>query len=170
MGECSLLVVPLLCLTALLQHQQGQLKLIILFQSESQGHLRDFVAELHHMISSVVQHFHPLPLPDNEEEITIKLKSLYVGPVKPGVADHSPVLQQEKETRSRVCATVLSSYDMSLRDTMQLAAAKLEVARTLVKQLGGEVRIEGCKRDKAADSGSTNSATPQQENGPGPEE
>ncbi len=103
------------------------------------------MAELHEVISSVVRHFHPLPLPDNEEEITVKLKNLYVGPTKPGVVDssNSPVLQRERETRSRVCATVLSSYDMSLRDTMQLATSKLEVAGALVKRLGGSVGGEG---------------------------
>lgn len=39
--------------------------------------------------------------------------------------------------RSRVCGTVLTSYDMSLRDTMMLASSKLGVCGVLIQQLGG---------------------------------
>lgn len=92
------------------------------------------------MLSSLCQFFHPLPLPDNEEELTLRLKNLYIG--NDPERDASSLVSKEKEMKSRVCGTVLTSYDMSLRDTMQLASSKLELASHLIKQLGGEAKLE----------------------------
>jgi hypothetical protein len=47
--------------------------------------------------------------------------------------------EKESEMNSRVCGTVVTSYDMSLRDTMMLASYKMGVCTcsALVEQLGG---------------------------------
>lgn len=109
---------------------------------------------------SVCQFFHPLPLPNNEEEIILRLKKLYVkagdgppadqlsttsaeaGSVASEVEEEDAATVKERELKSRVCGTVLTSYDMSLRDTMQLASSKLSLARELIGQLGGEINRE----------------------------
>lgn len=102
------------------------------------------------MIASVCQLFHPLPLPDDEDELILKLKNLYLG----SKGEDDLAASKEKEMKTRVCGTVLTSYDMSLRDTMQLAASKLQVAGVLMKQLDGGL----LKDDKLTASS--------QENGP----
>lgn len=100
-------------------------------QTPSEIQLRDFVKELEDILTSLGQSFHPLPFPENEEELTLQLKDLCI-------SKHcSPALRSESELKSRVCATVLTSYDMSFRDTMQLVTSKLAVARSVVQKLGG---------------------------------
>ena len=100
-------------------------------QTLAEIQLRDFVKELEDILTSLSQSFHPLPLPENEEELTLQLKNLYI-------SKHcNPALLSEGELKSRVCGTVLSSYDMSFRDTMQLVSSKLAVARSVVQKLGG---------------------------------
>lgn len=101
-------------------------------QTLSEIQLRDFVKELEDILTSLSRSFHPLPLPENEE-ITLQLKNLYI-------SEHcNPTLAmlKESELKSRVCGTVLTSYDMSFRDTMQLVSSKLAVARSVVQKLGG---------------------------------
>jgi len=95
--------------------------------------------ELHEIISSLCQSFEPLPLPDSEEEMALQLKNLYL--VEDGIngSREDSTLSKERELKSRVCKTVLTSYDMSLRDTAQLASAKLQLARVLTQQLGGQI-------------------------------
>lgn len=95
------------------------------------------------MLSSLCQLFHPLPLPDSEEELVLQLKNLYLGE-HGGSSDGSSEtpkegdpIAKELEMKTRVCGTVLTSYDMSLRDTMQLVSSKLEACGTLIEQLGG---------------------------------
>ena len=85
------------------------------------------------MLSSLIQCFQPLPLPDDEDVLALKLKQLYLG----GGEEVSEPVLKEKAMKSRVCKTVLTSYDMSLRDTLQLAVSKLEAAKVLIQQLGG---------------------------------
>ena len=91
------------------------------------------------MLLSLAQLFHPLPLPDSEDEFILHLKNLYLSEENIDSEGNSSVLYKDHEMRSRVCGTVLTSYDMSLRDTMQLTSSKLGMASALVKQLGGKV-------------------------------
>lgn len=78
------------------------------------------------------QQFHPLPLPDDEDEMVLRLKNLYVGKEE----EISPEQVKRKKMMSRVCGTTLTSYDMSLRDTMQLASSKLNLASALILRFG----------------------------------
>jgi hypothetical protein len=80
-----------------------------------------------------------LPLPDSEEELLLQLKNLYLGESSGGNTTGSTpnTVERESEMKSRVCGTVLTSYDMSLRDTMMLASSKLGVCSALIEQLGG---------------------------------
>lgn len=94
------------------------------------------------MMSSLCRCFHPLPLPDNEdneEALAHQLKNLYLAEAT-NSKENSPVtvVTKERELKSRVCKTVLTSYDMSLRNTMQLVSSKLELAGALIQQLGGQ--------------------------------
>lgn len=90
------------------------------------------------MLMSLCQFFHPLPLPDNEEELVLKLKNLYVGKESNSSSSgEENTVSNEMEMKTRVCGTVLTSYDMSLRDTMLLASSKLEACGALIEQLGG---------------------------------
>lgn len=45
--------------------------------------------------------------------------------------------QEWDATVSKACSCVLSSYNMSFRDTLEVVTAKLQFMRTTVKQLGG---------------------------------
>ena len=125
----------------------------------AQAHLRDFLAEVRRVLSSVCQPFTPLPLPDREEELVAKLKNTYLGGEDHGgcrkveeedserggeegrdsvpTKKPAPLSSKEFEMKTRVCRTVLTSYDMSLRDSMQLALSKLRLATGLIEQLGG---------------------------------
>ena len=94
--------------------------------------LRDFVSEIHQTLTILCQQFHPLPLPDDEDEMVLRLKHLYVGKEE----DISPEQVKERKMMSRVCGTTLTSYDMSLRDTMQLASSKLNLASSLILRFG----------------------------------
>ncbi len=98
-------------------------------QSPAQIQLHNFISELHRMLSSLVKFFHPLPLPDNEDELILRLGNLYIG------GEEEADILKEKNMKSRVCGTVLTSYDMSLRDTMQLASSKLGQASALIERL-----------------------------------
>ena len=96
------------------------------------------MAELQRMLSHLCELFRPLPLPDKEEELLLQLKNLYLGdPDNPGTPSNSGTGTGELEVKSRVCGTVLTSYDMSLRDTMMLASSKVGVCGALIEQLGG---------------------------------
>ena len=57
-----------------------------------------------------------------------RLKCLYIG------EDENSPSARDKKIKSSVCGTVLTSYDMSLRDTMQLTTSKLGVAKLLIDQ------------------------------------
>lgn len=90
------------------------------------------------MVSSLCQFFQPLPLPEDEDELALKLKNLYLGEEEgEGPSPSLTASTKEKEMKARVCKTVLTSYDMSLRDVMQLASSKLDLTAALVRQLGG---------------------------------
>lgn len=140
--------------------------------------LRDFVAELQRMLSALCREFHPLPLPNaDEEKLLLQLKNLYLtstaGNSKEGltsITDDSERssgdatgqavnhrgsverdggdsvlsvesdLSREMEMKTRVCGTVLTSFDMSLRDTRQMVQDKLRLANSLVEQLGGRAK------------------------------
>lgn len=91
------------------------------------------------MMSSLCRFFKPLPLPEDEDELALRLKNLYLGT---GEGEEPPattpsVSTKEKEMKARVCKTVLTSYDMSLRDVQGLASSKLDLASALVQRLGG---------------------------------
>ena len=101
------------------------------------------MAELRRLMSSLCQQFQPLSLPEDEEELAVKLRNLYLGEEGSGgqsseVKDEEevPASFKEKQMKARVCKTVLSSFDMSLQDVSELASRKLDLATMLIQQLG----------------------------------
>lgn len=81
----------------------------------------------------------------------LQLKQLYLGERSGGEG----TVSREMELKTRVCGTVLTGYDMSLRDSMQLASAKLEQSSALIGQLGGEVPEGGEEVGKKEEDGTT---------------
>ena len=106
------------------------------FSQAAADHLRDFVSEIHQTLTVLCQQFHPLPLPDDEDEMVLRLNNLYVGKEEELISAE----MKKRKIMSSVYGTTLTSYDMSLRDTMQLASSKLNLASMLMLSFGTDTQ------------------------------